>query len=299
MNNFSIYENCILCPRKCGADRTKRKGACGQTAALKIGRASLHMWEEPCISGLNGSGTVFFSGCSLSCIYCQNSALSRNNTGKEASADRLCEIFLELMAKGAENINLVTPEHFAPHIAYALEKAKKNGLDIPIVMNCGGYTDTEALKMLGKYVDVFLPDFKYISPRLAKKLSSAENYPEAAKKALDEMVRLQPKCVFENGMIKKGVIVRHLCLPGHIAESKKALAYLHEQYGNNIYISIMSQYTPVAESEIYPELNRRLRKSEYDRILDYALSIGIENAFIQEGESASESFIPSFDGEGV
>ena len=166
-------------------------------------------------------------------------------------------------------------------------------------MNCGGYTDTEALKMLGKYVDVFLPDFKYISPQLAKKFSAAENYPEAAKKALDELVRLQPECVFENGMIKKGVIVRHLCLPGHVAESKKVLAHLHERYGNNIYISIMSQYTPVVKSDIYPELNRRLSRSEYERILDYALSIGIENAFIQEGEAASESFIPSFNGEGV
>lgn len=249
--------------------------------------------------GIERLGNGLFSGCSLSCIYCQNSALSLKNAGKEVSADRLCEIFLELMAKGAENINLVTPEHFAPHIAYALEKAKKNGLDIPAVMNCGGYTDTESLKMLGKYVDVFLPDFKYISPKLAKKFSAAENYPEAAKKALDEMVRLQPECIFENGMIKKGVIVRHLCLPGHVAESKKVLAYLHERYGNNIYISIMSQYTPVVKSDIYPELNRRLSRSEYERMLDYALSIGIENAFIQEGESASESFIPSFDGEGV
>lgn len=299
MNYFNIYENCTLCPRKCGADRTKRPGVCGQTAALKIGRASLHIWEEPCISGLNGSGTVFFSGCSLSCIFCQNSALSRNNAGKEISADRLCEIFLELEEKGAENINLVTPEHFAPHIAYALDNAKKNGLDIPVVMNCGGYTDTETLKILENYIDVFLPDFKYISPQLAKKLSGAEDYPDAVKKALDEMVRLQPKCVFENGIIKKGVIVRHLCLPGHVAESKKVLAYLHERYGNAVYISIMSQYTPVVKSDIYPELNHRLRRSEYDRILDYALSIGIENAFIQEGSSSSESFIPSFDGEGV
>ena len=299
MNYFNIYENCTLCPRKCRTDRTKRPGACGQTAALKIGRAALHMWEEPCISGLNGSGTVFFSGCSLSCIYCQNSVLSRNNAGKEISADRLCEIFLELRAEGAENINLVTPEHFAPHIAYALEKAKKNGLDIPVVMNCGGYTRIETLKILENHTDVFLPDFKYLSPQLAKKFSGAEDYPDAAKKALDEMLQLQPKCVFDNGIIKKGVIVRHLCLPGHVAESKKVLAYLHEHYGNAVYISIMSQYTPVVKSDIYPELNRRLSRSEYERILDYALSIGIENAFIQEGASSSESFIPSFDGEGV
>lgn len=295
------YSECRLCPRECGVDRTKgQRGFCGQTDKLNIGRASLHMWEEPCVSGEQGSGTVFFSGCTLGCVYCQNFQLSRGNEGVITDEDRLVNIFYELQEKGAANINLVTGEHFAVHIAHALEKARASKLKIPVVFNCGGYVKESTLEMLDGLVDVYLPDFKYMNPETARKYSLAPDYPSVAKAAIAKMVRNCPKVEFdENGMIKKGVIVRHLCLPGFVKESKEIIKYLYETYGNNIYISIMSQYTPLENAVKYPEINRKLKKSEYERILDYAVRIGVENAFIQDGASAKESFIPLFKGEGV
>lgn len=293
---------CRLCPRECGADRAAgKKGFCG-VAGTKIlaARAGLHMWEEPCISGERGSGTVFFSGCPLRCVYCQNAVIADAAAGLEISEGRLSEIFLELQEKGAANINLVTPTHYTPEIVRAVQKARAEGLAVPVVYNCGGYEKVETLAMLEGIVDIYLTDFKYMEPELAGRLSHARDYPEAAKAALAEMVRQQGSPVFDaQGMMKKGVIVRHLLLPNHLKNAKAVVKYVFEAYGNRVYLSLMNQYTPLAQVEKLPELNRKVTKREYERLLDYALSLGVENAFIQEGETAKESFIPAFDGEGL
>ena len=285
---------CNLCPRKCGIDRLTQTGFCGGGSNASVSHTMLHHWEEPCISGVNGSGTVFFSGCQLRCVYCQNRKISRNVSGKEVSADKLCEIFLSLQAQGAHNINLVTPDHYIFQIAEALKQAKEKGLSLPIVYNTSGYVTPQAIRYIGRYVDVYLTDFKYMSSSLAEKYSSAPDYPEAAKKALEEMVSLQPVCVYdENGMMKKGVIVRHLIIPGHTADSKDVIKYLYETYGDRIVISIMNQFTPVG-LEDYPEINRSLTTLEYDRVVNYAISLGVKNAYTQEKGTAKESFIPDF-----
>lgn len=290
------YLNCKLCPRGCGANRSARKGFCGESDALRVARASLHMWEEPPISGKNGSGTVFFSGCNLGCIFCQNHEIAHDHKGKEISPEDLAEIFLALQEKGAANINLVTAVHFVPHVIKALDIAKANGLSVPIVYNSSGYESEETLRKLRGYIDVYLPDYKYRSPVLAERFSKAKNYPEIAERALREMVSQTGSCVFdENGMIKKGVIVRHLVLPGHTDDSMAVLEYLHQTYGDQIYISIMNQYTPVRKYEAYPELSRKLTTYEYGKVVKFAEKIGIQNGFLQSGETAKESFIPSFD----
>ncbi|MGB4608018.1 MAG: radical SAM protein, partial [Sedimentibacter sp.] len=251
------------------------------------------MWEEPCISGEEGSGTVFFSGCSLGCVYCQNYSISRGLAGKIISIERLAEIFLELQAKGANNINLVTPGHYAPHIIEALNISRKKGLIIPIVYNSSGYEKAETLKLLEGYIDIYLPDFKYMSDEPAEKYSNCKDYSRVAAKALEEMVRQVKETKFDGrGIMQKGVIVRHLALPGYLEDSKRIIKYLHETYGNKIYISIMNQYTPIKKNKVYPELNRKISKIEYEDLVDYAIKIGIENGFIQEGETALESFIP-------
>ena len=290
------YLNCKLCPRGCGANRSAGKGFCGESDALRVARASLHMWEEPPISGKNGSGTVFFSGCNLGCIFCQNHEIAHDHKGKEISPEDLAEIFLTLQEKGAANINLVTAVHFIPHVTSALDIAKASGLSIPIVYNSSGYESEETLRKLRGYIDVYLPDYKYRSPVLAERFSKAKNYPEIAERALREMVSQTGSCVFdENGMIKKGVIVRHLVLPGHTDDSMAVLEYLHQTYGDQIYISIMNQYTPVRKYEAYPELSRKLTTYEYGKVVKFAEKIGIQNGFLQSGETAKESFIPSFD----
>ena len=295
---------CDLCPRKCLVDRKKgEKGICGQTENLKVARAALHFWEEPCISGAAGSGTVFFTGCQLRCIYCQNQPIAHGSVGKEVTADRLVEIFFELQQKGANNINLVTPDHYIPQIVQAIWRAKERGLTLPFVYNTGSYVSVEALHMLDGLIDIYLPDFKYMSPGLSKKYSHAPDYAEVAKAAIAEMVRQTGKAVFVNGeednLILSGTIVRHLTLPGCMADSMQILKYLHETYGDMIYISIMNQFTPLSNLEKYPELNRRITDEEYETLVDYAIEIGIENGFIQEGDTAEESFIPAFDCEGV
>lgn len=291
---------CKMCPRACGADRQFNKnGYCGVGAEFKLARAALHMWEEPCISGKKGSGTVFFSGCNLGCCYCQNASISRGQSGKTVSRERLAEIFFELKAQGAHNINLVTPTHYALQLISVLEKVKKDGLDLPIVYNCGGYESAETLKQLDGLIDVYMPDFKYWSNLLAMRYSNAKNYSETAQAAIAEMVRQRGECRFDkNGMMTSGVLVRHMVLPGAYADAKKILAYLYNTYGDAIYISIMSQYTPIGTPK-YAPLAERISDAEYDAILDYAAAIGIENAFVQEGEAAQESFIPSFDNSGV
>ncbi|MCD8180185.1 MAG: radical SAM protein [Firmicutes bacterium] len=295
---MNYYKKCVLCPRKCGVDRSTAAGYCGMSDKLYAARASLHMWEEPCISGGSGSGTVFFTGCGLGCVYCQNGEIAKGRIGFEITADRLAEIFLEQQERGANNINLVTPTHYVPHIIEALDKAR--GLNIPILYNCGGYESVETLKMLDGYIDIYMPDFKYIAGAAAKRYSNAADYPETAMAALAEMVRQTGKCVFgADGIMRSGTLVRHLVLPSHIENSKKAVEYLYKTYGNDIYMSIMSQYTPMERVKAYPEINRRVTREEYDEVIDFAADIGVENAFVQEGGAAEESFIPIFDGEGI
>ena len=295
-----LLTDCRLCPRNCGADRWKGKGYCGVGAEVKIARAALHMWEEPGISGKEGSGAIFFSGCSLGCDYCQNRSISRGERGKAVTVEKLAEIMISLQEQNANNINLVTASHYAPQTAEALYLAKEKGLRIPVVYNSSGYEKPETLRLLSGLVDVFLPDFKYLSPELSGKYSRAEDYGARAKEALKEMLRQTGSpCFDERGMIERGVIVRHLLLPGHVEESKRVVEYLYKTYGNQIYISIMNQYTPMPAMSGDPLLSRRVTKREYDRLVEYALSLGVEQGFIQEGETAKESFIPEFNGEGV
>jgi putative pyruvate formate lyase activating enzyme len=292
---------CCLCPRECKADRANgQKGYCNMTSELMVARAALHMWEEPCISGEEGSGTIFFSGCSLGCVYCQNYHIAHGQAGKIITTERLAEIFLELQEKKANNINLVTPGHYIPQIINALQSAKDQGLTIPVVYNSSGYEKVEALKLLEGYVDIYLPDFKYMDEAPARLYSFCRNYSEYAGKAIQEMVRQAGAPVFdERGMMQKGVIVRHLTLPGYLEDSKRIIKYLYETYGDTIYISILSQYTPLPQVEAYPAINRRISSEEYEELVDYAIEIGVENGFIQEGETATESFIPEFNLEGV
>lgn len=302
-----MADKCTLCPRNCGVDRDNGKtGYCGQTDKVYVARAALHMWEEPCISGKEGAGTVFFCGCTLRCIFCQNhqialgKAESGDKIGKEVSIERLKEIFLELQEKGANNINLVTGTHYIPQIAMALKLAKEEGLKIPIVYNTSGYEKAESLQILDGLVDIYLPDMKYVSKELSKEYSNASDYFEMASKALEEMVRQVGEAQFDTRRyMTKGVIVRHLVLPGSTRDSKAVLDYLWNTYGNNIYLSIMNQYTPMEQIKNHPLLSRKVTKREYSKVVDYALSLGWENAFIQEGETAKESFIPGFNGVGV
>lgn len=293
-----MYENCMLCPRRCGVNRNLKTGFCRMGAELFVSRAAPHMWEEPCISGEHGSGTVFFSGCSLRCIYCQNSEISRGEAGKRISADRLCEIFFELEDVGCHNINLVTPDHFAEHVIFAVEKAKIQGISIPFVYNTSGYCSLETLSRLRGLIDVYLTDFKYVTPSVSSKYSLCDDYGEKALKALSEMIFQCGSTELEGYLMKRGVIVRHLCLPHNVAESKKVLDVLSD-FKDKIYLSIMNQYTPCGQFEEFPELNRRLKKHEYERVISHAERLGFENVFIQEGGAAEESFIPPFESEGV
>ena len=337
-------ENCMLCPRECGVNRKKGEmGVCGQTAAIKAARAALHMWEEPCISGQNGSGTVFFSGCNLGCIFCQNHNIATGKAGIEISIERLAEIFLELQEKGANNINLVTAGHFVPQVVEALKLAKQQGLYLPVVYNTSSYEKVETLRLLEGYVNIYLPDLKYVDSTISSRYSHAADYFTCASAAIAEMVRQvgEPEFVFEraagkeggsaeflaaekkkiseqqNNMIfdaaeyqerseagesllmRKGVIVRHLVMPDCVEDSKRVISYLLKTYGGRIFISIMNQYTPLPQCREYPELSRRVTEAEYDAVGDYAIELGIENGFIQEGDVAEESFIPEFDGEGI
>lgn len=301
MKNMNKYENCLLCPRKCGINRrTGQTGVCGVSSEIKVARAALHYWEEPCISGKRGSGAVFFSGCSLHCVFCQNREISDGKEGKVISKERLSDIFMELEGKGANNINLVTPGQYIPDIVWAVNNARSRGMKLPIIYNTSGYENVTELKLLEGIVDVYLPDFKYMDSTLSAMYSRAKDYPSVAKQALSEMVRQQPDVVIDDatGLIQKGVIVRQLLLPGHVNDAKAVLKYLYDTYHDHVYISMMSQFTPIALKD-YPEINRTVTRREYERLVDYALEIGITNAFIQEGNVAKDSFIPAFDCEGV
>lgn len=302
-NPLFDMSDCNLCPRECHVNRLiGETGYCQCTSDLLAARAALHMWEEPCISGANGSGAVFFCGCNMGCVFCQNYDIAHARNGRKLTPEHLSDIFLMLQDKGAHNINLVTPSHYIPQIITALTQAKMYGLTIPVVYNTSAYEKVEVLRSLEGLIDVYLPDLKYFSSTLSSKYSAAPDYFEVASAAIAEMVRQIPVAVFEtdeDSLIKRGVIVRHLMLPGCEEDSRAILQYLHKTYGDQIYISIMNQYTPLSTVAQFPELNRTISPTAYDRMIDYAISIGIENGFIQEGETASESFIPSFDGEGL
>lgn len=298
---FKLLEKCELCPRDCKTNRLNGEiGFCGASDKIRIARASLHMWEEPCISGETGSGTIFFSFCNLKCVYCQNYNISTKNYGKEITINRLSEIMLELQEKGANNINLVTPTHYVPQIIEAIKIARKRNLIIPIVYNTSGYEKKETIKLLNGYIDIYLTDMKYFSDEYAVKYSKAKNYFKYASESLDEMFKQVGTPVFnEDEIMTKGIIVRHLVLPNLVNDSKNIIKYLYNAYKDNIYISIMNQYTPLEHVKKYSELNRTITQNEYDEIIDYSLNLGIENAFIQEGETQKESFIPDFDNTGI
>lgn len=295
-----MADNCTLCPHSCSIDRANQKGRCRAPDDIFIARAALHMWEEPCISGKCGSGTVFFSGCPLNCVYCQNYDISQKNFGKKISSQRLSEIFMELQDKKAHNINLVTPTHYADKIVPCVKSARDMGLKIPVVYNTSGYEREETLSALKDTVDIYLTDFKYWLDESAKKYSLAPDYPDIAKKALNVMTGQQGELIYDKyGMLQKGVIVRILLLPNHVYEAKKIAEYVYSNYGNSVIMSLMSQYTPMPDCEKYPEINHRVRKKEYDNLVDFALELGAQNVYIQDGTSAQESFIPPFTLEGV
>ena len=298
-----IMSACSLCPRDCHVDRNAgKKGFCGEDKTVYLARAALHMWEEPCISGKKGSGAVFFSGCGLRCCFCQNHDIAIGSRGLAVTVERLSEIFLELQEKGAANINLVTPTHFVPQIIEALKCAKIRGLHLPVIYNTGGYESEETLAMLDGWVDAYLPGFKYWDSEQALRYSRAEDYPETVKKAIREMYRQTGACRFDmDGKIQKGVIVRHLLLPGELKAAKRIVQYLYETYGDSVYMSLMNQYTPLETLDTvrYPELGRKVTEKEYDALVDYAIDLGVECAYIQEGDTAEESFIPPFTLEGV
>lgn len=294
---YKYLSKCMLCPRKCNVNRYKTLGFCNSNNCLKIANYSLHMWEEPCISGKNGSGTIFFSYCNLKCIYCQNYEISTLHKGKNISIYELSDIMINLQNKGANNINLVTPTHYIILIKYAIILAKKKGLTIPIVYNTSGYEDINSINLLKGLVQVYLPDLKYYDNNLSIKYSKCNDYFKITTLAIKEMYKQVGKIKFDNnGIIKSGLIVRHLVLPGHIEDSKKIIKYLYDTYKDNIYISIMNQYTPLRKLEV-DNLNRKLTDKEYDEVIDYAYDIGVRNAFIQEGETQSDSFIPIFSDE--
>lgn len=298
----TIYESCTLCPRMCRADRTKNLGFCQADSTVKIARAALHPWEEPCISGTNGSGTVFFSGCTLKCVFCQNYNLSHENFGKEISVNRLAEIFLELQKKGAHNINLVTATHYLPSIKEALDLAGPD-LKIPVVYNCGGYERPETLKEFSDYIDIYLPDLKYYDSSLSGKYSAAKDYFQIASRAIEEMIRLTGGLSWspENPkLLNKGVIIRHMVLPGAKEDSIKLLHWIKDTLPEGKYlVSLMSQYTPFYKSSMYPEINRRITSYEYNKVLDTAIELGLVNGYMQEKSSAKEEFTPPFDLSGV
>ena len=294
-------KNCELCPRRCGVDRTAgQRGFCGASANVKIALVSLHQWEEPCLTGTNGAGTVFFSHCTMKCAFCQNYDVSHGGFGLEVTAERLTEIFLEQQARGAASLDLVTPTHYLPQIIEALDAAKARGFALPIVFNCGGYENVETIEALCGYVDVFLPDLKYYDDEIARKYSSAPDYFVHATAAIEKMFDLTGPFQMNGSLMTKGVIVRHLVLPGQYRDSLKILDWLHERFGNEIYVSLMNQFTPMPQcSARFPELKRRLTTMEYQKVLAHAEKLGMENCFVQSKGAAMEKFIPKFDGSGV
>ncbi len=297
---MQIPTHCTLCPRRCGADRTKTRGRCGGGSTLLVARAALHHWEEPCISATNGSGTVFFSGCSLQCCYCQNHSISADGIGKAISIPRLAEIFLHLQQQGAHNINLVTAGHWADWVIEALEIAKKNGLSIPIVYNTSSYETSETIQKFSRYVDIWLADMKYVSSDCSGKYSSAPDYFTVASAAILQMLDLAGSPQFDSdGVLQRGVIIRHLALPGNLADSKRVLEWIASLPKNQFLPSFMSQYTPFFHASDFKELSRRISTWEYRQLIDTAISLGLTNGYMQEKSSAKEEYTPCFDFTGV
>lgn len=292
-----LLENCNICPHKCNINRNKGKiGRCKATNKIKVALYSVHNFEEPCISGEKGSGTVFFSNCNLNCIYCQNYEISQQGRGKEISIEELSDIFIEQQKRNVENINLVTPTSYAPQIIEAIKIARKKGLNIPIVYNTNGYENVETIKMLDGYVDIYLPDLKYYYNDIARKYSKIDNYFEIATKAIKEMEKQIGKTVIdENGIMKKGIIIRHLVLPNNIENSKKILKWIRENMNNDTYISVMAQYFPTYKAKEDLELNRKLTKQEWREIEEYIEKLGIENGFIQELGEHEEEYVPKWE----
>lgn len=298
---FDLLKNCRLCPRNCNINRLNGElGFCKSSDNIKVALVSLHHWEEPCISGTNGSGTVFFSNCNLKCVFCQNHKISAEGIGKEISVERLSEIFLEQQQRGAHNINLVTPTHYVPQIIKSLDLAKSKGLNIPILFNTNGYENIETIKALKGYIDVYLPDLKYFENKYSTKYSNAPNYFEKASEAIKEMFFQVGEPQFnDDGLIQKGLIIRHMMLPGLLFDSKKIVDYIYKTYGDSVYISIMNQYTPMHDAKMFAEINKPLNPKHYDSLIDYCLCLGIKKAFIQEGGTSSENFVPKFNLTGV
>lgn len=289
-------DGCILCPRQCGVDRTERVGYCGSGSLPKVARAAKHHWEEPCISGTEGSGTVFFSGCTLGCVFCQNREISHGGTGREVTVEHLADIFKRLEGQGVHNLNLVTPTHFTPQILQALELSKPT---VPVVMNCGGYERVETLRQWEGKVQVYLPDLKYFSPELSAKYSAAPDYFAVASKAIMEMHRQQPQLVWEGDLLKSGLIIRHLVLPGCMKDSLQILDFLDNHLPKDSFLlSLMSQYTPTENCKQFPEINRRVTTYEYRKVADLAAELGF-SGFAQDRRSAKEEYTPPFNLEGV
>ena len=292
--------SCAACPRRCGALRKPAQpsgGFCGMPAGFVVARAALHQWEEPCISGQHGSGTVFFSGCSLRCVYCQNQQISLGRYGALVTEENLLRMFDRLIEQGAHNLNLVNPTHYAPMLAKAL---KKYCSPVPVIYNSGGYERVEMLKALEGLVDIYLPDLKYVDSAVSLRYSGAADYFDYASKEILEMSRQVGKATFdENGVMKKGLIVRHLILPRNTAQSIKALTWIHENLPEGTLVSLMCQYTPCGELENFPELQRRLTRREYEKVVDQMLELGLTGGYLQELSSAKEEYIPPFDLTGV
>jgi len=316
-----MQDTCNICPRNCNARRKENLvGICKETKEIRIARAALHMWEEPCISGDNGSGTVFFTGCNLHCVFCQNKSIADSMVGKIVSQKRLETIFYELKEKKANNINLVTPTHFTEELIPILRKMKEEHFDLPFVYNTSGYEKVETLRKLEGLIDIYMPDLKYMDSTISFRYSNVKDYYDKAMKAIEEMIRQVGEAQFyalktkemintteynkrcdagEEILMKKGVIVRHLLLPGCIEDSKRILNAINNNFGDKVYVSIMNQYTPLPHTITFDELNRKVTKNEYEEVIAYAINLGIENAFIQEGDTAKESFIPDFNMEGI
>ncbi len=298
MNELSA--GCRLCPRECGVDRDNTTGYCHAGNEPMMARAALHMWEEPCISGVNGSGAVFFTGCNMGCVFCQNKEISSGNVGKMVSKERLIEIYFELQEAGANNINLVTADMYLSVIRYTIASAKASGLKIPFILNTSSYIHEDVIKSMEGLIDIYLADMKYIRDEDAIRYSNAGGYTECAKRAIDEMVRQQPECVFDPaGIIKSGVIVRHLLMPGMLIQAKMITAYLYKKYGDSIYISLMNQYTPNGHLKNYPEIDRIVSDRDYRSLIRYADGLGITCAYVQEGRTANPYYIPDFDMTGI
>ena len=290
-----MLEKCTICPHKCGIDRTKNPGRCKSTDKIKIALYSIHNFEEPCISGNNGSGTIFFSNCNMNCVYCQNYEISQLGKGKEITIEELADIMIEQQEKGVENINLVTPTSYALHIIEAVKIAKSKGLQIPIVYNTNGYESIETLQLLDGYIDIYLPDLKYYYNELGQELSNVKNYFEIATKAIKEMYRqVGSPQLNENGIMKKGLMIRHLVLPNNIENSKKVLKWIKENIDNNVYVSIMAQYFPTYKAKNIDNLNRKLTKKEYEEIENYLFDLDLENGYIQELGEHEEEYVPKW-----